>query len=95
MDMWSANRCRCSRGLKGSACVSRVGFGVAPKQAFLKTKFPTLRGAQGKFAMARHHRQTRETRALPTCARLRKSLRAFFEGGGPTFEMGENFAREV
>ena len=89
MDMWSANRCRCSRGLKGSACVSRVGFGVAPKQAFVAISI------QEKFAMARHHRQTRETRALPTCARLRKSLRAFFEGGGPTFEMGENFAREV
>jgi PHD/YefM family antitoxin component YafN of YafNO toxin-antitoxin module len=38
MDMWSANQFRCSRGLRVlcSACVSRVGFCVAPKQASLK-----------------------------------------------------------
>ena len=49
----------------GSARDSRAGFGVSPKQSF--PAFGNLRGLllQKKFAMARHHRQARETRALP------------------------------
>ncbi|PYK72171.1 MAG: hypothetical protein DME42_09540 [Verrucomicrobia bacterium] len=43
----------------GSARVSRVGFGVSPKQSFLKTM------PQKKFAKARTPSPTRETRALP------------------------------
>jgi len=49
----------------GSARVPRVGFGVAPKQAF-----PTHRGGPcfrnlEKFAIARTRSPARETRALP------------------------------
>ena len=55
----------------GSARVPRVGFGVAPKQAF-----PTHRGGPcfrnlEKFAIARTRSPARETRALPRTYRLR------------------------
>src|SRR5437773_6048619 len=41
----------------GSARVSRVGFGVAPKQSFLKTWTEDPGMAQEKFATAGHRRQ--------------------------------------
>ena len=45
MDMLSASRCRCFRGLRlpGSARVSRVGLDVASKQAFFERDFRWLR----------------------------------------------------
>jgi hypothetical protein len=58
------------RGL-GSARVSRVGFGVAPKRSFLLNVVPRGDGTylQEKFAIARTRLPTRETRALPRPAR--------------------------
>src|SRR6266516_507256 len=56
------SRYRCSRGSKGSA---RVLVSASRRnRLFLKRD---LSGcvAREKFAMAKHHRQTRETRALP------------------------------
>jgi hypothetical protein len=44
----------------GSTRVPRVGFGVAPKQAFPQTKLSTLRRAKEKFAIARARSPTRE-----------------------------------
>jgi hypothetical protein len=41
----------------GSARVSRAGFGVAPKQAFLKTSIVGSGMVAEKFATARHRRQ--------------------------------------
>ncbi len=50
----------------GSARVSRVGFGVAPKQSFLWTSLVLgAKKPQEKFAIARTQSPTRETRALP------------------------------
>ena len=61
--MSSGNLCRYSRGLKGSAQparpsagVSRVGFGVSPKQSL------------ERFAMARRHRQVAAATATQMCA---------------------------
>jgi hypothetical protein len=40
----------------GSARVSRVGFGVSPKQAFLSAEFLIATAICEKFALARRHR---------------------------------------
>jgi hypothetical protein len=97
--MWSANQFRCFRGSSddflGSARVSRAGFGVAPKQAFLPREAIWLRGANKKFATARTRSPARETRALPRPPRSRDSLRAFFERGRLTTQVRQNFASEM
>jgi hypothetical protein len=50
----------------GSARVSRVGFGVAPKRAFTASESGQVRGKlNAKSAMARTPSPARETRALP------------------------------
>jgi aspartyl-tRNA synthetase len=57
----------------GSARVPRVGFGVAPKQAFERiVAAPCFRNPE-KFAIARTPSPARETRALPRSYRLRDS----------------------
>src|SRR5690348_12647168 len=43
--------------VRGSARVSRVGFGVAPKQSFPDARISMGGVAQKKFATARHRRQ--------------------------------------
>ncbi|OLD71841.1 MAG: hypothetical protein AUF68_08810 [Verrucomicrobia bacterium 13_1_20CM_54_28] len=48
----------------GSALVSRVGFGVAPKQAFLKMTSGSSENAR-KVRDGETPSPTRETRALP------------------------------
>src|SRR5438874_10491649 len=48
----------------GSARVSRVGFGVSPKQAFLTTS-PTCSRDENKVRDSETPLPTRETRALP------------------------------
>jgi len=50
----------------GSARVSRVGFGVAPKQVFTATPTPT-RGIEEKFATTRHRRQHARRARYPVC----------------------------
>ncbi len=49
----------------GSARVSRVDFGVAPKQAFHGMRLRTCSGIERKFAIARTRSPARGTRALP------------------------------
>ncbi|PYK68970.1 MAG: hypothetical protein DME45_04610 [Verrucomicrobia bacterium] len=49
----------------GSARVSRVGFGVTPKRAFLISALNGLIGRCGKFAKTGTLSPARETRALP------------------------------
>ncbi|PYK27543.1 MAG: hypothetical protein DME52_03740 [Verrucomicrobia bacterium] len=50
----------------GSARVSRVGFGVAPKQSSLWISFGRqLENVRGKFAIARTRSPTCGTHALP------------------------------
>ncbi|PYK70200.1 MAG: hypothetical protein DME44_12200, partial [Verrucomicrobia bacterium] len=49
----------------GSAGVSRVGFGVTPKQAFQASGLNGLIGRREKFAKAEHFRQ-QATHARPS-----------------------------
>jgi hypothetical protein len=51
---------------------------------------------QGKFAMARRHRQhARRARSPDARFPLEDSLCAFFEGSGFAAQIGENFASEM
>jgi len=95
--MSSANPFRCFRGLKGSARVSRAGFGVSPKRTFLEMPFAIVCAIPEKFAMARRHRQHARRVRYPDVRVLVwvQSLRAFFEGGGFAAEMRERFTGEV
>jgi hypothetical protein len=53
------------RNRLGSARVSRVGSGVAPKQSFVRRGGRNEEQLQRKFAIARMRSPARETRALP------------------------------
>jgi hypothetical protein len=77
MAMWSANRCRCSPGLKGSARVSRVGF-----WRLAKTNLSLTFSDKQKVRAGERPASTHETRGLPTRAYSRASLRALFESSG-------------
>src|SRR5690242_15786507 len=67
----------------GSARVSRVGFGVSPKQSSFARSFPSpfFKG-KGKSVFARRENQARATRALPeaivqTCEQVHDGLFSF------------------
>jgi hypothetical protein len=63
----------------GSASVSDVGFGVAPKRTFLETSLAVSeRNAQRKSAMARTPSPARVTRALPGTAPFSRAISIAF-----------------
>ena len=75
----------------GSARVSRVGFGVAPKQPLLCIS-PTVgvEKPEGKSAIARTRSPARETRALPQSLRyaMTPTLQAFLIVSAALFSIG-------
>ena len=78
---------------QGSARVSRVGFGVAPKQSFLRFPTPKVVRAREKFVIARTRSPARGTRALPRALKKRV-LEGRLEGAGFRFadsKLGSDF----
>ena len=67
-----------------SARVSRAGFGVAPKQAFLKTRIVSSGMKPEKFATARHRRQ----HARRVCSPEKTKLDDFAYKAPPTQRVG-------
>ena len=64
--MTDENRRAMTSAARGSARVPRAGFGVAPKQFFLRLSLPLKRGDSNvKSAIARTCSPARGTRALP------------------------------
>src|SRR5213079_3283569 len=59
-------------GNLGSTRVSRVGFGVAPKQAFLKIKLGVLASHKGSPRSRDATASTRDARAPQTCSNCRE-----------------------
>jgi len=59
------NSRRAARRDLGSACVSRADCGVSAQRTFLQFGYQNSFGNREKVAMAGHHRQQSETRALP------------------------------
>jgi error-prone DNA polymerase len=80
--------------LLGSACVSRVGFGVAPKRSFLKTRFgprhSTRKVRDGEDAIA----STRDACATRTGANRAKLLINAFRRGNVFVEIQRHFIRD-
>ena len=93
MDMWSANRCRYSRGSRLRVAQRLACWRTRPRDR----NFAECRRLPicplGKPVSARRRNQ-RETRALPRPG-FRRLLCAFFERGGFTAQIGENFASEM
>jgi hypothetical protein len=99
MGMSLANRCHCSRELKGSARVSRVwrwclaiaNFSSAMQRSLnlMLRKVPF--GATPKVRAGRAYHARRMHYPEPA----HHLLRAFFEGAGFAAQMGERFAGEM
>ena len=70
----------------GSARVSRVGFGVSPKQSFSK-----VRDREDAIASTRDACAPR----IFAISNAMSSLRAFFEGGWFALKKGERFTGEM
>ena len=64
--------------VKGSARVSRAGFGVAPKQSFVKRTEQARHGAVIKVRECGTPAPARETRALPRRLHFRQMRHAIF-----------------
>ena len=96
MDMWSANRCRCSRGsrLPGSARVSRAG-----ERVLAIANFSQLSGDYRNAALRKLFRRDAETSTRDACATqarvFARLLRAFFERSGFAAQVRENFAGKM
>jgi hypothetical protein len=82
-----ANQVRSRAMSLGSARVSRVGFGVSPKQSLRKRP-------RWRDAIARHARRVRYPEGIPRRAQS-ISLRAFFERIGFATQKCERFAGEM
>ncbi|PYK41669.1 MAG: hypothetical protein DME60_02005 [Verrucomicrobia bacterium] len=59
------------KGSPGSACVSRAGFGVAPKRTFALPSPVRVNGSQRKVRDRGTRSPARETRALPLTGNFR------------------------
>jgi vitamin B12 transporter len=81
----------------GSAHVPRVGFGVAPKQSFLRARILDIGIAQEKFAIARRARQPpRRMRCPLACFSLAITISiARAQEASPTPSPGEAEAEQV
>src|SRR4051812_10622975 len=82
MVMLLANRFRCSRGLRflpGSTRVSRVGFGVSPKQSF-KVRDGETPSPDTRDARATRTGEMELLCALFVCRRLPLQIRQDFTG---------------